>query len=94
MAARSIKKKKKKKSSLCDAIEVGLSFLLKCESKLMHFFPAIAKLASFQVTGSNVNPDRAADVKNRLANKKRIVSPRALHISTFSGTFNIREEEN
>lgn len=59
-----------KKSSLCDAIEVGLSFLLKCESKLMHFFPAIAKLASFQVTGSNVNPDRAADVKNRLANKK------------------------
>lgn len=62
--------KKKKKSSLCDAIEVGLSFLLKCESKLMHFFPAIAKLASFQVTGSNVNPDRAADVKNRLANKK------------------------
>lgn len=65
MAVRSIKK-----SSLCDAIEVGLSFLLKCDNKLMHFFPAVAKLASFQVTGSNVNPDRAADVKKRLANKK------------------------
>lgn len=48
----------------------GLSFLLNCGSKLMRFFSAIAKLASFQVICSNVNPDTTADVEKRVVDKK------------------------
>lgn len=57
-------------SSKCDAIRgsrsgTGLSFLLNCGSKLMRFFSAIGKLASFQVICSNVNPDTTADVEKK-----------------------------
>lgn len=57
-------------------------------------FPAITKLASFQVTFSNVNPDTAPDVKWRVTDLKKSVSLGALHISTFSGTLTICRKEN
>lgn len=60
-----------KNLSECDAIRGTRSaYSVKLWQQINALFSAIAKLASFQVICSNINPDTAADVKKRVVDKK------------------------